>query len=253
MKIKPAVRCSLVLLLAALPARASEARGEILVSAAVSLKDVLQYAAPIFEGENPGLKVDFNFGGSGQLKAQIQGGAPVDVFISASAADMDGLEAGELIVEGTRRDAARNRLVLVKGKALKSGLKGVAGLASPGISRIAIGNPATVPAGRYAAEALRKRGLYGAVEARLILAENVRQVLDYAARGEVDAGFVYLTDARVEPRVEIAEVLPASDHAKIVYPCAVLKNAPNPAGAAKFTDFLLSKKGKSAFRRFGFN
>jgi len=226
---------------------------DVLVSAAASLKDVMLYSTPLFERQNPGSRLVFNFGASGQLKSQIESGAPVDVFISAAASDMDAVERSSLTVEGTRSVLAGNSLVLVKSGLTKANIRRASDLASPAVTRIAIGNPATVPAGRYARQVLEKRGLYDKLSGKLILAENVRQVLDYVARGEVDAGFVFLTDAKVEPKALIAENIPDSEHAPIVYPAAALGNGKNISGAKKFLEFLISKNGKAAFRRFGFN
>lgn len=244
----------LLLGLAQQPAAAAEPeKQDVLVSAAASLKDVMLYSAPLFEKVNPGFRLVFNFGASGQLKSQIESGAPVDVFISAAASDMDAVERAGLAVEGTRGVLANNSLVLVKNSLGKIKIIRTSDLASPEVTRIAIGNPATVPAGRYARQVLEKRGLYDKLSAKLILAENVRQVLDYVARGEVDAGFVFLTDAKVEPKALIAENIPGAEHAPIVYPAAALSNGKNISGAKKFLKFLSSKKGKAAFRRFGFN
>ena len=233
-------------------AAGAPARAEVLVSAALSLKDVLGAIAPDFEGKNPDIKLTFNFGASGQLRMQIEGGAPADVFVSAAASDMDALEQKGLLVPDTRGDVARNTLVLVRNRADHPRISRSEDLAEKGVSRIAIGNPATVPAGRYAKEALEKRGLYEKLQGRLILAENVRQVLDYVARGEVDAGFVYKTDARVEPKAEVVETIPSGQHAPILYPAAALKTGANEAGARKLVDYLRSRAGRKAFKKNGF-
>ncbi len=244
----------LLLGLAQQPLSAAELeKQDVLVSAAASLKDVMLYSAPFFEKQNPGSRLVFNFSASGQLKSQIESGAPADVFISAAASDMDAVERSSLTVGGTRSVLAGNSLVLVKSSLAKARIRQTSDLASPDVTRIAIGNPATVPAGRYARQVLEKRGLYDKLFVKLVLAENVRQVLDYVARGEVDAGFVFLTDAKVEPKAVIVENIPDAEHTPIVYPAAALSNGKNISGAKKFLEFLLSKKGKAAFRRYGFN
>ncbi len=141
---------------------------------------------------------------------------------------MDALEKNGLIAAETRKTVAQNTLVLIRSRQGKGTKK------EP--SRIAIGNPATVPAGRYAKEALEKRGLYAKLQGKLVLAENVRQVLDYVARGEADEGFVYKTDAMTEPKVEIVEVIPGDQHQPILYPAAVVKAAKNASAARKLIE-----------------
>ncbi len=225
---------------------------EVLVSAAASLKDVMGDIAPAFERTNPGTRLTFNFGASGQLRIQIENGAPADVFISAGAADMDALEQKGLIDDSTRRDVARNTLVLIRNRAAAPGFRSMEGLANESVARIAIGNPATVPAGLYAKEALESAGLYDRLKARLVLGENVRQVLDYLARGEADAGFVYRTDAMTESRVEVVEAIPASRHQAIRYPAAALKTGDHAASAKAFVEYLRSQEARRIFGKYGF-
>lgn len=232
---------------------ASGAERELLVSAAMSLKEALTEAGTAFERVHPDVKVSFNFGASGQMKAQIANGAPVDVFVSPSADDVAALEGQGLLLAGTRVDVARNTLVLVRPRSGGAfAFAAMPDLARPEIGRVAIGNPASVPAGRYAREALAATGLDGAVAGKLILAENVRQVLDYVARGEVDAGFVYRTDARTEPRVLVVTELAAGQHAPILYPAAVVAASRNVEAARAFVLFLRSSEVRALFERHGF-
>lgn len=217
---------------------------EVLVSAAISLKDVMAAITPDFEKANTGIKLAFNFGASGQLKIQIENGAPADAFLSAARADTDSLERKGFLVPGTRQIIAKNTLVLIRNKSKK--------LSPTSFTRIAIGNPATVPAGRYAKETLEKRKLFEKLKSKLILTENVRQVLDYVARGEVDAGYVYMTDAMIEPKVEVVERIPSDQHSPILYPAAVLKDGKNTQGAKRFVDFLMTAEARKAFKKYGF-
>jgi len=260
-RVKPGVttRCARVLLplglLAAMPLpgyAAGSASGELLVSAATSLKDVMHAVTPLFERAHPGLKLRFNYGSSGQLRMQIENGAPVDLFVAAAMSDMDSLEAKGLVAPGTRAVVARNTLVLVRGRAGQHPLSRAEDLVQEGITRVAIGNPATVPAGRYAREALELRGLYGKLRDKLIFAETVRQVLDYVARGEVDAGFVFKTDALLEVGSEVVESIPSDQHAPILYPAAALQGGKDVPNAAEFVGFLRSKTGSDTFRKYGF-
>jgi molybdate transport system substrate-binding protein len=225
---------------------------EILISAASSLKDVMGTIAPLFEKENPGIKLSFNYGGSGQLKIQIENGAPVDVFISAAIDDIDVLDRKGLIAKDTRREVAKNSLVLIRNRTVGPPLQKMEDLAGKAVVRIAIGNPLTVPAGRYAKEALERGKLYDQLKDKLVLSENVRQVLDYVARGEVDAGYVYRTDALTEPRVAIVETTSWNQHTPILYPAAVLATSRNADAARKFIEYLRSDESQAIFRRYGF-
>ncbi|MFP5406150.1 MAG: molybdate ABC transporter substrate-binding protein, partial [Gammaproteobacteria bacterium] len=176
------------------PARA----GDLTVSAASSLSDAFKEIATAFETRHPGTKVRLNIASSGTPLQQIARGAPVDVFASADVATLDAAASQGLIVSAQRRNFAGNDLVLIvpTGPGVSPApVTHLADLASPAVRRIAIGNPASVPVGRYARAALESAGLWSQVEPRLINARNARQVLDYVARGEVDAGFVYATDA----------------------------------------------------------
>src|SRR4051812_38509320 len=172
-------RC--LLLLAVLSAPAARA-AEVLVSAATSLTNAMREIGRQFEAVHPGERIAFNFAASDVLLAQIQKGAPVDVFASADEETMDRAERAGALMRNTRRDFAANRLVIVVPRDARP-IASSRELASDRVRRIAIGSPDTVPAGRYARDALRAAGVWDAVQARLVLAQNVRQVLDYVARG----------------------------------------------------------------------
>jgi molybdate transport system substrate-binding protein len=234
------------------PARQRKANIEILISAAVSLKDVMGSITPAFEKVNPGIKLTFNYGASGQLRIQIENGAPADVFISAAVADMDTLEQKGLIDKNSRHDVAGNSLVLIRNRTVGPHFQKLADLSNQDIIRVAIGNPVTVPAGRYAKEALESENLYERLKNKLVFGENVRQVLDYLSRGEADAGFVYRTDAMTESRVEIVEIIPVSRHKPILYPAAALKSGNNGANARQFVEYLRSEEARRIFRKYGF-
>ena len=170
---------------------------EITVSAAISLKNAYEEIGKIFTERNPGVKVIFNFGGSGDLARQIEAGAPVDVFASAASKDMDDIGRKGLLAANSRKDFARNTVVLIKSVKSTIGLSSLKDLLMVEVKRIAVGNPKTVPAGRYAEEVLKHFSLWEALKDKLVFGENVRQVLDYVARNEADAGLVYSTDAAV--------------------------------------------------------
>jgi molybdate transport system substrate-binding protein len=226
---------------------------EILVSAAVSLKDAFEEIGSLFERQT-GVRVRFNLGASGLLQKQIEASAPVDIFASAGERQMDALQAQGLILAETRRDLARNVLVLVVPAGSKLALHAFAELARPEVTKVAIGNPKTVPAGQYAQEALRNLGLWDGLQSRLVLAENVRQVLDYVARGETEAGIVYATDVSTgHGRTVVAGYAPKGSHSPIVYPIAVVKGSGRRSDAQHFIDLALSDAGQAILVKYGFS
>jgi molybdate transport system substrate-binding protein len=228
---------------------------EITVSAAVSLKDAFREIAKQYEDRTGG-KINFNFGASGALQKQIESGAPVDVFASAGIPQMDALATQGLIAPETRRDFARNTLVLVVPADSTSGIASFADLADSGGSKapkLAIGNPKTVPVGQYAEQTLTRLGLWERLAPRLILAEDVRQALDYVARGEVDAGIVYSSDVRATgDRVRIVATAPADSHDPILYPIAVVRASSRQEAAVEFIEAVMSDDGQRILEKYGF-
>lgn len=225
--------------------------GEITVSAAMSLKDAFTEMEKIFEKNHPGDDVVLNFGPSGVLRRQIEGGAPADVFASASSKEMDVLEAGGMIIGDTRVDFAGNAIVLIGSAG--SGLNSFKDLSGDGAKRIVIGNPVTTPFGMYSKEVLEHLGLWDGVSDKLILAEHVRQALDYVARGEVDAGMVYSTDASVRAaELKVISEAPPGSHRRIVYPVAVIKDAKDETLAREFIATVMSDEGRGVLGRYGF-
>jgi molybdate transport system substrate-binding protein len=230
---------------------AAHAQQELIVSAAASLTNAFENLGKQFETANPGVKVILNFGASGALLQQIDKGAPVDVFASADQKTMDQAKEKSLILSDTRKDFVSNGLVLIVPKDAKLTVKAVKDLSDAKIARIAMGNPETVPAGRYAQEVLSKAGLWEALKPKLIFAENVRQALDYVTRGEVDAGFVFATDAAVaKDKIQVAAV--AEKHQPIRYPVAVVAATKKNDLSQRFIDFLLGIQGQGILARYGF-
>jgi molybdate transport system substrate-binding protein len=243
-----------LLLLLSISFTASPARAQDLtISAAISLKNAFTDIAKAFEAANKGVTVSLNFGASGYLMTQIRGGAPVDVFASAALKDMDALDAGGLVVKDSRANFVSNAVVLIKPATSKTTLMTFEDLAKPDVKKIAIGNPRSVPAGRYADEVLHTLKLSDAIKDKLVFAENVRQVLDYVARNEVDAGIVYSTDAKT--RLQDVVVIAAareSSHKPIVYPIAVVKGSKNEKVARDFIAFVKSAAGRTILEKYGF-
>ena len=231
---------------------ATQKGGEILVSAAISLKEAFDEIGSLYEKQT-GIRARFNFGASGLLQKQIEAGAPVDVFASAGEKQMDDLQTKGLIVPESRRDFAGNALVLIAPAHSKIVLRSFADLARLEIGRVAIGSPKTVPAGQYAEEALRNLKLWDAIQPKLILAENVRQVLDYVTRGEVDAGIVYASDmAGAHEETVIAAQAPKGSCSPIEYPIAVVKQTGEGRNAQRFIDLVLSRTGQAVLKKYGF-
>jgi molybdate transport system substrate-binding protein len=226
---------------------------ELVFSVAISMKDATEELGRRFTQGHPGVVIRYNFGASGDLQKQIEAGAPVDLFVSAAARQMDELEKKALILPATRRTFARNVLTVVKPADSKIDIARPADLLDPRVTRIVIGNPKTVPVGQYAEESLRALGLWEKLQPRLVFSENVRQALDYVARGEVEAGIVYTTDAAVRARdVKEAFRPPEDTYRPVTYPVAVVKDARHPALASGFIDLLMSREGQQLLARFGF-
>lgn len=236
----------------ALAASAQLAAAEITVSAAASLTDAFKEVSAAYEARHPADKVRLNFAASGTLLQQIAKGAPVDVFASADLATMDKAQEQNLITVAQRRNFARNTLVLVTPKGATVRPASLADLGQASVRRIAIGNPASVPVGRYTQQALNKANLWSAYEPKLINAQSVRQVLDYVARGEVDVGFVYATDAAImKDKVDVTYTVPLDE--PVTYPLAPVAASANPASALAFVDFVTGPEGQAILSRYGFS
>ncbi|TAD77928.1 MAG: molybdate ABC transporter substrate-binding protein [Oscillatoriales cyanobacterium] len=222
----------------------------ITVSAAASLQPALTALQPIYAQQQPTVKLSINFGGSGALKQQILQGAPVDLFIAADNETMDRLAKTGAIDPATRRHLLGNQLVLV---ARPGGpVQGWADLAQPAVKFVAIGNPATVPVGRYAKATLTQLQLWQAIAPKLVLGQDVRQVLAYVATGNADAGLVYATDARQNAAVQTVAIAPEASHPPILYSAAVLRRSSQPAAARSLLNFLGQPAAQQVFQRYGF-
>jgi molybdate transport system substrate-binding protein len=240
---------ALIVLCLPAPARAQE----MTFSVAISMKEAIETLGRQFMQSRPGATLRYNFGSSGELSKQIEAGAPVDLFISAAQRQMDELQQKGLIDAATRRVFARNVLVVIKPAGSTLDISKPADLAGPKVQRIAIGNPKTVPVGQYTEESLKSVGLWDQLQPRLVLAENVRQTLDYVARGEVEAGFVYATDTAVRSSQVVEAFRPAEDtYRPVTYPAAVVKASKQAALAQAFIDLLVSPDGQAALARLGF-
>lgn len=222
---------------------------DMTISGAASLTNAFTELARKFEKANPGLAVHTNFAASNPLLRQLVEGAPVDVFATADQETMDKAAEAKVIDPTTRKTFAMNDLVLIvpKGSAKPAMVTDLKQMA-----RIAIGNPASVPAGRYTKAALTEAKLWDDLSGKFILANSVRQALDYVARGEVEAGFVYATDARQFAN-EVDVALVVDGHDPVSYPVAIAVNGANPEAGKKFIELLLSPEGQKVLAEFGFS
>ena len=222
------------------------------VAAAASLHEAVVELDSLYRAEHPDVAVRATFGASGALRQQIEQGAPVDVFISASDRHVDALQRAGRVDARSRRVFAGNALVLVVPARGDASIRGFRDLASPTVRRVAIGAAASVPAGEYAEQVLRSLGIAQAVAAKAVYAQNVRQVLAYVERGEVDAGIVYRTDAQSSRRVRIMADAPPATHAPITYPLVLVARRPHPEAARAYAAFLLGPRGREVLARRGF-
>ncbi|AHG63255.1 molybdate ABC transporter substrate-binding protein [Advenella mimigardefordensis] len=225
--------------------------GTLTVSAAASLTNVFNDVAAAYKKAHPDTTIQYNFAASGALLQQIRQGAPVDVFASADQKTMNDAAKAGLLDEATRKNFVRNEVVLITPSSSNGEVKDLQSLKSPAVSKIAVGSVASVPVGRYTEEGLEKSGQWEKLTPKFIFAENVRQVLDYVSRGEVQAGFVYATDAAVRSdKVRVVQSLPIDT--VVSYPVAVIKTSPNAAEARSFVEFLDSDQAQEIFSKAGF-
>ena len=242
--------CLLIVLLGALTACHRTQPTVLTVSAAASLTDALQEIETGFQHDNPGVEIQNNFGSSGTLARQIEDGAPVDVFISAASKSMDDLQTHGLIVVSTRQNVLRNSLVLIAPRDSKLG--SFQQLGDSSVSRIAVGDPANVPAGQYGEQVLKAMHLMESVRTRLVLANDVRQVLGYVETGNADAGIVYATDAQNASGVRIVATAAEATHEPIVYPVAAIASGQHQDTAREFVNYLNSATARNIFQKRGF-
>jgi molybdate transport system substrate-binding protein len=225
----------------------------LLVFAAASMKNALDDADALFERQK-GMKVVASYAASSALAKQIEAGAPADIFISADLDWMDYVEQRKLIRPGTRANLLGNKIVLIAptGSTLRLTIAPNFPLAQAlGDGRLAMADPASVPAGKYGKAALEALGVWSAVAGKIAPAENVRTTLLLVSRGETPLGIVYQTDAAADPSVKILAGFPANTHPPIVYPVALLQSSSNPA-AADYLAFLKSAAARPSFEKQGF-
>ncbi|WP_169306525.1 molybdate ABC transporter substrate-binding protein [Cohnella pontilimi] len=222
----------------------------ILVSAAVSLKESVEEIAAAYESRHPDIRIRFNYGSSGTLQKQIEQGAPADLFLSAGRKQMDVLSSQNLVKQSTL--ALTNRLVLIAPADTKGSGSVAEQLLAPGIRKVAMGEPDSVPAGEYALQAMKVLGMWEKLQSKLVYAHDVRQVLAYVETGNADFGFVYRTDAIHSRKVRLAAEIPETSHEPIVYPFGLLSGSRHEKEAADFFRYLNSEPAMKIFEKNGF-
>ena len=232
-------------------AAADEGRSEIRLGAAISLSPLVTECIARYEQRVPDVKITAVYGSSGSIRRQIENGAPPDIFLSASAEHMDVLEKKGLLFSGSRRDIVTNRLVLIVPREGAETLS-FAGLGDSSVTRVAIGEPATVPAGKYATQILAHAGVLEEVLKKVVYAKNVRQVLYYVESGEADAGIVYLSEVLGSENARVVDQGEEGMHDPVVYPGAVLQECRDHDAAVAFLRWLTGGEAQALFEQYGF-
>jgi len=229
----------------------SAKKTEIMISAAASLKNCIQDLSAMYTEKNPQVTVTANFGASGALQQQIEQGAPADVFFSAGIKQMNALKEKGMMIDSSVKNILENKVVLITPKNAAT-LDFFEDLAKSSVKKIGVGEPKSVPVGQYTEQIFQNLGLTDKVASKLIFAKDVREVLSWVETGNVDAGVVYETDAKISQDVTICSTAPEGSHKKVIYPIGVVKTSKHAAEAQKFVDFLFSDAAKEVFARYGF-
>lgn len=222
------------------------------VSAAASLTDVLKEIDGLYVKSKSNVTVTESFSGSGALQKQIENGAPADVFISAAATQMDALQEKQLLLDGTRKDLLGNKVVLVVPSDSTLGITDFKDLTTDKVKKVAIGDPKSVPCGQYAEQIFKEGKIADQVTPKEVKGSDVRQILTYVESGNVDAGIVFVTDAKTSTKVKVVANAPDDINAKVVYPVAVIKASKNADAARDYVNFLSGAEAKAVFEKYGF-
>ena len=225
---------------------------ELAISAAASLTEALTELTSAYETDNEGITFSLNFASSRKLATQIEQGAPADVFLSASSDDVRRLKEKGLLVESSIVDFAENSLVLISNKGVTNPVSSFQQLKSASFDHLSIGEPDTVPAGKYTKEVLEHLGLWLPLQDKLVMGSDVRQVLTHVEMGNADYGIVYASDAFVSDKVIVVAKADPATHSPIIYPGAVMIESEHQNEAQEFLDFVASEKGRTILQKYGF-
>jgi len=220
----------------------------LVIGAAASLNEAFTELGQMFEANNPGWKVEFSFASSGNLKTSIEQGAPMDVFASAAEKQMNDLKASGHIIPDTIKLMLKNELVMIVPE--KSTVKSLEEIID--LARVAVGEPESVPAGQYAKQSLTSLGYWDQLSEKLIFAKDVRQVLFYVEQDEVDAGFVYATDAAKSGKVQVITAMPEDTYPSVLYPIGIVASTKHRDGGEMWLEFVLGEEGQKVLSKYGF-
>lgn len=226
---------------------------ELTISAAASLKDAMNEVKELYLKEKPNTKLTLNFGSSGSLAQQIEQGAEVDLFFSASAANVTTLKDKGLLDNSTIKNLLGNKMVLIAPLDTKLAIGSFAEVLDASVKKIALGEPKSVPAGQYAEDVFTKLNILTQVKAKAVYGKDVREVLTWVETGNADTGVVYSTDAKISTKVKVLATAPADTHKAIVYPAAVVKATDSPEATVDFLCFLRSDSANAVFEKYGFS
>ena len=232
-------------------AQTSVRADEILVSAAASLTDVLNDIGKGYQSKSKNT-VRFNYGPSSGLARQIEEGAPADIFFSADLPQMDNLDKKGRLEPGTRKNLLSNQLVIIVPADSKLAISSPKDLLKDDVKRIALAEPSSVPVGVYSSKYLTDEGLWDQVKPKVVPVQDVRATLASVESGNVEAGFVYKTDAAVSKKVKIVYEVPIDKGPKITYPVAIVKESKQKDAARDFMNYVSSPAAKDSFKKFGF-
>jgi molybdate transport system substrate-binding protein len=224
---------------------------EILVSAAASLTDVLNEISKGYQSKSKNT-VKFNYGPSSGLARQIDEGAPADMFFSADLPQMENLDKKGRLEPGTRKNLLSNQLVIIVPADSKLAITSPRDLLKADVKRIALAEPSSVPVGVYTSKSLTDEGLWDQVKPKVVPVQDVRATLASVESGNVEAGFVYKTDAAVSKRVRVVYEVPIDKGPKITYPVAIVKDSKRKDAARDFMSYVQSPAAKDAFKKYGF-
>jgi len=225
---------------------------EILISAAASLTNCMDELKSTYMEGHPEVKITANYGSSGSLQQQIEQGAPADIFFSAGIKQMQALQSKGLMLDDTVKNILENKVVLIvpKGGEMLSSLDD---LKKASVEKIAVGEPKSVPVGQYTEETFKNLGLTEALQNKLVYAKDVREVLSWVETGNVQAGLVYETDAKISDGVVVCAETPEGSHKKVIYPVGVVKESKAVDEAKAFEEYLFSDEAKAIFKKYGFS
>ena len=227
------------------------AADEILVAAAASLTDALKELSAAYQVKSRH-KVNFTLGASSALARQIEEGAPADIFFSADLAQMDNLDKNGRLQPGTRKHLLSNQLVVIVPADSKIAIASAKDLLKPEVKRLAVAEPSSVPVGVYARQYLGDAGLWDKIKPKIVPVLDVRATLAAVESGNVEAGFVYKTDAAISKNVKVVYEVPVDKGPKITYPVAIVKESKKKTAAQDFLSFVLGRSGRATFKKYGF-